>query len=43
MIERCKESAAAGIPGVIIGDLNAGPEASLGNYESVLNAGFRDM
>jgi endonuclease/exonuclease/phosphatase family metal-dependent hydrolase len=43
MLALCKTSSAAGVPGVIIGDLNAGPEASLGNYQSIIDAGFRDI
>eukprot|EP00039_Didymoeca_costata_P019973 m.339573 g.339573 ORF g.339573 m.339573 type:complete len:302 (-) comp18871_c0_seq1:187-1092(-) len=39
----CRESISKNIPGFIIGDLNAGPDASPGNYESILKAGFRDM
>ena len=41
-IDYCKEVESEGKIGIIVGDLNCGPEASKSNYEYCLKAGFRD-
>jgi endonuclease/exonuclease/phosphatase family metal-dependent hydrolase len=41
-IDQCRAAEAAGELGCIIGDVNAGPEASKGNYEFLLAQGFVD-
>jgi endonuclease/exonuclease/phosphatase family metal-dependent hydrolase len=40
--EACEAAAARGNLGIIIGDLNCGPEASAGNFSYILERGFRD-
>mmetsp|Transcript_15740 Transcript_15740/g.31071 ORF Transcript_15740/g.31071 Transcript_15740/m.31071 type:complete len:321 (-) Transcript_15740:335-1297(-) len=40
--ESASDALGKGTPTVLCGDLNAGPEASVGNYESVLKRGYRD-
>jgi hypothetical protein len=41
-IECCREAESRGLVGVILGDLNCGPEASSSNFHYCLNAGYRD-
>lgn len=41
-IDYCKEVEGKGKVGIILGDLNCGPEASKNNYDYCLNEGFRD-
>ena len=41
-VETCQEATKAGNLAVIVGDLNCGPEASSGNFNYVLEKGFRD-
>jgi hypothetical protein len=40
--EACEAATARGNLGIIIGDLNCGPEASAGNFSYILEKGFRD-
>lgn len=41
-VEVCTQATKAGNLGIILGDLNCGPEASQGNFKYVLDQGFRD-
>lgn len=41
-LDHCKQVESLGKIGIILGDLNCGPEASPSNYEYCLDAGFRD-
>lgn len=41
-VEVCNGAHKAGKLGIIVGDLNCGPEASQGNFNYVLQQGFRD-
>ncbi|KAJ1443391.1 hypothetical protein B484DRAFT_16575 [Ochromonadaceae sp. CCMP2298] len=38
----CQTADRAGSVGIIVGDLNCGPQASPGNFHYILNRGFRD-
>lgn len=41
-VEVCAAATKAGNRGIILGDLNCGPEASQGNFQYVLDQGYRD-